>query len=107
MTIKFHGTNKKGAMAILKSGFAPYTHFAAHLEDALEYGGSWVFMVKFKKVSENWQIVTKRRISSRRIYRLTQYRPIVRVGTQVHLTRKVDNRTESRNLTGIPISHKN
>jgi len=38
--IAFHGTNKRGALAILKNGFAPYTHFAAHLEDSLEFGGS-------------------------------------------------------------------
>jgi len=105
MKIKFHGTNKVGALRIIKEGFAAYTHFAAHLEDSLEYGGSWVFMVKFQdNISDNWQFITKRKIRPERIYRLTQYRPIVRIGTQPHLTRKVDSKKESKNLDGIPIS---
>jgi len=101
--IAFHGTNKKRALAILKSGFAPYTYFAQHLESALEFGGSWVFMVSFKEVPDTWQFLHKRRISVSKIKRLTQYRPIVRIGTQPHLTRKVDNKTESDNLKGKPL----
>ena len=101
--IAFHGTNKKGALAILKSGFAPYIHFAQHLENALEFGGSWVFMVYFKEVPNNWQFLNKRRIPISRIKRLTQYRPIVRVGTQPHLTRKIDSKTEHKNLLGVPL----
>ena len=98
--LAFHGTNKQGALAILKTGFAPNTHFAKNLQDSLEFGGSWVFMIWFKNVPNNWQFLNKRRIPPSRIYRLTQYRPIVRIGTQTHLTRKVDSKTESDNLTG-------
>ena len=103
MRIAFHGTNKDRALEILKIGFAPHTHFAQHLEDALEFGGSWVFMVKFKEISDNWQFLNKRRILPSRIKRLTQYRPIVRVGTQPHVTRKVDSKNESDNLKGKPL----
>ena len=101
--LAYHGTNKKGAMKIIKTGFNPYTHFAHHLEDSLEFGGSWVFRVWFKNVSDNWQFFNKRRISPKRIERLTQYRPIVHIGTQPHLTRKVDSKTESKNLSNPPL----
>src|SRR3990167_6845113 len=101
--IAYHGTNKKGALSILKNGFAPYTHFAQHLEDSLEFGGSWVFAVYFKQIANNWQFLNKRHIPVLKIKRLTQYRPIVRVGTQLHLTRKIDSKTESNNLKGIPL----
>ena len=101
--LAYHGTNKENALKILKNGFKPYTHFAQHLEDALEFGGSWVFRVWFKNVPQNWQFLNKRRIKPSRIDRLTQYRPIVRIGTQPHLTRKVDSKTESKNLDGIPL----
>src|SRR3989344_7924290 len=88
--IAYHGTNRKGALGIIKTGFKPYTHFAQHLEDALEFGGSWVFSVYFKKVPNVWQFLNKHNIPTTKIKRLTQYRPIVRIGTQPHLTRKVD-----------------
>src|SRR3990167_4809939 len=104
MKIKFHGTNREGALKILKSGFAPNTHFAAHLEDSLEMGCSWVFMVEFPDdTSDHWQFINPLKISPKRIKRLTQYHPIVRVGTQPHLTRKMDNKIESKNLTGVPL----
>jgi len=106
MKIKFHGTNKKRALKIMKEGFRAGTHFACHLEDSLEFGGSWVFMVEFPNgVPDSWQFVPKRKIGTKRIKRLTQYRPIVRVGTQIHLTRKVDSKNESRNLIGIPLKN--
>lgn len=99
----FHGTNKDGALAILKDGFQPETYFAQHLEDALEFGGSWVFMVWFKEVPHDWQYRNKVRIPPENIHRLTQYNPIVRIGTQPHLTRKLDSEEESKNLDGVPL----
>jgi hypothetical protein len=104
MRIRWHGTNKENALKIIKNGFLPNTHFALHLEDALEMGGSWVFMVKFNDKNENWQFLNKKRIPKEKIVRLTQYRPIVRIGTQPHITRKIDGITEHRNLLGIKLS---
>ena len=103
--LAFHGTNKINALEILKNGFKPYTHFASHLEDALEFGGSWVFMVWIDEDILGWQFLNKQRILPPQIHRLTQYRPIVRIGTQPHLTRKVDSKAESRNLEGIPLDN--
>jgi len=99
----YHGTNKENAIKIIKEGFAVGTHFAHHLEDALEFGGSWVFMVKWKNKPQNWQFLNKKKIPPERIHRLTQYRPIVRIGTQPHLTRKTDSMTEHFNLLGKPL----
>lgn len=104
-SIGYHGTNKEHALQIIENGLAPDTHFARHLEDALEFGGSWVFKVSFKQIPENWQFLNKRWISPKRILRLTQYRPIVRIGTQPHFTRKLDGLFEHRNLNGIPLQN--
>jgi len=103
MKIVFHGTNKENALKIIKHGFKTGTHFAEHLEDSLEFGGSWVFMVKFENPPKNWQFVTDESLPPSRIYRLTQYQPIVRIGIQPHFTRKLDNKQESKNLTGVPL----
>jgi len=99
----FHGTNKENALKILNKGFEKGTHFAKHLEDSLEFGGSWVFMVWFKEDYKNWQFVSNEKIPISKVFRLTQYRPIVRIGTQSHLTRKVDSKIESNNLIGKPL----
>jgi hypothetical protein len=48
LIICFHGTNEANAKSILKRGFLPDTYFAAHLEDALEFGGNHVFEVAFQ-----------------------------------------------------------
>jgi len=96
----YHGTNKENALKISKNGFKVGTHFASHLEDALEFGGSWIFVVKWDHKPFNWQFLNKRIIKPNKIHRLTQYRPIVRIGTQSHLTRKIDSKTEHLNLLG-------
>jgi len=89
MNIGFHGTNEANARKILKEGFDPDSHFAVKLEDALEFGGTWVFMVKFKSIDEtNWQFTVGQHLHPNRITRLTQYNPIVRFGHQDTFTRK-------------------
>ena len=45
----WHGTDEEGSVSITKEGFRPDTYFANHLEDALEFGGPYVFMVKFDR----------------------------------------------------------
>lgn len=52
MKIWFHGTNKANAESILKEGFRPDTWFAAHLEDALAFGGNHVFEVALEAKEE-------------------------------------------------------
>jgi len=100
----YHGTNKENALKIIKSGFAVGTHFAHHLEECLEFGGSWVFRIRWENKPDNWQFLNKKRIPPSRIDRLTQFRSIVRIGTQPHLTRKLDGKAEHYNLLGIPLT---
>ena len=106
---KINGLNKQSNFynnlekSILKEGFKIGTHFAHHLGESLEFGGSWVFRIRWEKKPLNWQFLNKEHIPPERIERLTQYRPIVRIGTQPHLTRKLDNEQESKNLTGISL----
>lgn len=75
----FHGTNKKNADKILVEGFNPKTYFARHLEDALEFGGNYVFLVefdekKFKNGAPNdWQFWIEERVMPDKIHRLTKY----------------------------------
>jgi len=45
----YHGTNEENAKLILETGFRPGTYFAYHLEDALEFGGKYVFRVEFEE----------------------------------------------------------
>ena len=49
MVICFHGTDKVTVKRILKDGFRKGTYFARHLEDALEFGGRFVFFVRFEE----------------------------------------------------------
>jgi len=46
--ICFHGTKRQNAYKILKTGFKKWTYFAKHLEDALGYGGKYVFEIYFE-----------------------------------------------------------
>lgn len=75
MRICFHGTNKMSARQILRTGFQPGTYFAAHLEDALAFGGPFVFEVRFKRAPSDWQFHTARRIPIKQIRSLTHYAP--------------------------------
>ena len=58
--ICYHGTNKKNADLILKQGFRDGTFFARHLEDALGYGGKWIFEVWFceENLPKGWQFTS-------------------------------------------------
>ena len=55
--ICYHGTNKISASSICKEGFNADTWFATHMEDALKFGGPYIFGVDFKydPVLEDWQ----------------------------------------------------
>lgn len=62
MTIWYHGTTRTRALSILRGGFNEGTYFAKHLEDALEFGGPYVFAVTLPKDwtgrgRHDWQMV--------------------------------------------------
>jgi hypothetical protein len=70
----FHGTTEKNAEKIQKEGFKKNTWFALHLEDALEFGGEYVFMVGFDDiVSDYWQFKIHKKIPKSRIVSLKKY----------------------------------
>jgi hypothetical protein len=73
LNICFHGTDERGAKAILRDGFKPWTYFAAHLEDAMAFGGPFVFEVWFKATPSDWQFKVRRRIPTKQIRSLTRY----------------------------------
>ena len=76
--IVYHGTNAVSARRIMKEGFNPATYFAIHLEDALGYGGAWIFEVVVPShliPKENWQFILDTGILPEFIVRLTQYKP--------------------------------
>ena len=59
MRIMFHGTTAKNAAKILKDGFAIGTFFAKHLENALHFGGDYIFEVYFAtSPTKYWEYIT-------------------------------------------------
>ena len=73
INICWHGTNEEAAQIILREGFRPLTHFAAHVEDALAFGGPFVFDVLFDDPAPNWQFLNEDHIGPERIRTLTQF----------------------------------
>ena len=79
----WHGTTKNSAESILINGFNKMTYFSAHLEDAVGYGGQYVFRVEFpaeyfKDFEEQkpcWQFRSPIAISVEQIVDLTNYNP--------------------------------
>ena len=84
MIICFHGTNKRTVKRILREGFRKGTYFARHLEDALEFGGPFVFSVRFEEdgfVGTNWngwwQFHTAEKISVAKIWKVVEYHQLL------------------------------
>jgi hypothetical protein len=73
MIICWHGTNYRSAMSIIKNGFRPDTHFAAHAEDALGFGGPYLFSVQFDREPKGWQFMNTDHIPPDRIVNLTVF----------------------------------
>ena len=57
MNLWYHGTNAEAATLIRRTGFKPGTWFAAHLEDAIAFGGMHVFEVYLREApTEEWLV---------------------------------------------------
>ena len=75
--ICYHGTSHVGLKKIRKFGFRPGTHFARHLEDALEFGGPVVLQVVFDDSlhhGDYWQFTNYNIVKPERIVSITEYR---------------------------------
>lgn len=82
MVICFHGTDSANASRIMRTGFKQGTFFAKHLEDALGFGGRWVFQVCFdldELPPGCWQFRIRDSRSKTEIVRLTHYAKIQEV----------------------------
>lgn len=73
LIIVYHGTDEEGSGKILKEGFSKGTWFAAHLEDAIEFGGSYVFEVVFNRELIGWQEVIEVGVPVSRVVSLSKH----------------------------------
>src|SRR5262245_1314684 len=77
MRIWFHGTkSKEAADSILAEGFRAGTYFADALEDALGFGGDWVFEVALEHLPIRegaWQMRVIEAVPASAIVNLTHY----------------------------------
>ena len=75
LRICYHGTNQEAGEAIQKEGFRVGTYFAAHLEDALTFGGPYVFEVLFPDPGDPppWQFTIREEVPPQRIVCLARY----------------------------------
>lgn len=69
-SVWFHGTNKHNSVLIRKNGFRTGTWFARHMEDAIEFGGPYVFYVNvtfpgYKPYK--WQVCSSNKIPAKSI----------------------------------------
>jgi len=64
LRICYHGTEEANVESILKNGFNPNSWFAKSLQDALAFGGPWVFEVMFEDPPDIWQFHCPFRIES-------------------------------------------
>ena len=83
----YHGTSVVRAKDIYKCGFfREGTFFARHLEDAVEFGGSYVFRVRVNFKSTKWQVCSLNRISIDKIEQIYRVRK-EKSGRDIHLIR--------------------
>lgn len=52
--LAFHGTVEANVKLIQRSGFKKGTYFARHMEDAVAFGGPYVFTVSFLNDPLKW-----------------------------------------------------
>ncbi len=83
MIICYHGTDRATAEQISLTGFRKGTYFARHLEDALGFGGGYVFYVRFEEDRFNnsnmepnwWQFHLAEHVPPWKIWKLVRYQP--------------------------------
>lgn len=73
MTICYHGTDPCNFDSIMREGFRYDTWFAAHLEDAIAFGGLLVFEVAFDDPPDGWQFHCPFVVRADQIVRVTRF----------------------------------
>jgi len=75
----YHGTDRQAAEQICREGFRSHSFFARNMQDALEFGGRYVFYVLFEEDPgdpgdpDDWQVVIPEPVPKDRIYKLTRH----------------------------------
>lgn len=61
-SIYYHGTNKKNAENIVKTGFRKGTYFTWDLHSALVMGGNYIFAIYFpdKEITDYWEWISNK-----------------------------------------------
>lgn len=75
--VLYHGTKfKYNAFKILKEGFKEWSYFSSNLNNAVGFGGKYVFEVVFLKsdLPDYWQVRCENRIPPERIVRMSKYK---------------------------------
>jgi hypothetical protein len=71
MAFWYHGTTEENAASILREGFREHTTFGRHLEDSLNFGGDFIFIVYFTAdPTDYWEYISRVPIPVSRIYEL-------------------------------------
>lgn len=76
----YHGTSRRTAHEILKYGFEQGTYFARSMEDALNFGGHWIFEVWFDEDPlpyPAWQWRCPEVVSPNQIHLLVKLEPSI------------------------------
>lgn len=100
--ICFHGTEAVNATNILVDGFKKGTYFAKHLEDALEFGGLWVFQACFDEEQLPpgcWQFRIRENKSHTDIVRLTFFGGIEEMYVDPDVVESVSDSGDIRSVT--------
>ena len=88
MPIWYHGTDKDSAEIILKEGFQLDTYFGKHMEDALNYGGDYIFTIFFKDdPTDYWEYRNAKTIPLSEIFMLYRINK-----TRLYYSKEVEHR---------------
>jgi len=77
MRIWFHGTDRFASQAISEQGFRAGSWFAKSLQDAIEFGGEYVFEVAldYRPIHDgNWQMCISDEVPASAIVALIRYK---------------------------------
>jgi len=96
--IVYHGTNEKAAEQIKSQGFKAWSWFATHLEDAIAFGGEYIFSVAYEDPPVNWQFMSPYGILPDRIVSLSKIDKAV-----LHENKELREEIFAENMRGIGI----
>lgn len=90
------GTTEENAARIMVEGFRPGTYFGSGLQDAVNYGGNFVFTVYFpEKPTDYWEYISLDHIPPEQIFQLFEmHRDIRYYNKQIEQQMRYENLRE-------------